>query len=317
VAPEGLSNFATEWNSAPAGISLPKILLDNPGRFFQHWWKTARSFWLDPGMLSLDTPRRMLTQAALIFTLLAAKNIPFRKRMFLAFYVLGFLVALAVIRFDPRFMLVLLPILVFCPVYFVWTIVPRQLPIGRFTLPVGALTLAVLLFSAGSVSQHYVRNRASSNTDVLTVTRVLRASGMQSASEVLSSAIPFHDVSVPTGARYAQSYWIAADMDSLDELHVLARERGYHFVVYDAQTGSEAHPGSKELLNPNSRPVGLTPLWIPEDRQNVLYRIESAAPQPTHSLEAHLDEGICLFTCEAEDVRVLQHGASYCCRQLA
>jgi hypothetical protein len=291
---EGLSDFATEWNLAPEDTSLLSLILEDPGRFVQHWWETTRSFWLDPGMLLLDRPLRLLTQAALIFTLLAATEISGRKRLFLAFYVLGFLAALAVIRYDPRFMLALLPILTFSAVYFVWAIVPRQVTVRRFKIPVGVLTLLVLLFSAWGVPQYYIRNRASSDSNVLAVTRVLRASGMRSADEVLSSAIPFHDVSVPARTRYAQSYWVAADMDSLDDLQTLAQERGYLFFLYDAQTGPAAHPGLQSLLNPYSRPTRLTPLWIAENGQTVLYRIEPDAPQPTHPLDVLLDEDIAL-----------------------
>ncbi len=291
---EGLSNNATEWRLAPMDISPIEVFLNNPTRFMQHWWDTARSFWVDPGMLLLDTPLRLLTQAGLLFTLLAGREIEASKRVLLTLYVCGLLAAQAVIRYDPRYLIVILPVLAFCAVYFVWAIVPRHLSIGRFALPTRTIVLIALLGWSSTIPLSYLRNAQASSTEVLAVTNTLRASGMQSASEVLSSAIPFHDASVPARTRYVQSYWAAPDMNSLEELHALARERGYRFVLYDTATGIAAHPGLEELLNPNSRPAGLTPLLIPENREYVLYRIEGDPPRPNHPLDAHLEGGITL-----------------------
>jgi len=50
----------------------------------------------------------------------------------------------------------------------------------------------------------------------------------------------------------------------------------------------------EQLLNPLSRPSGLTPLLIPENREYALYRIESDPPQSAHPLGVHLNEGIAL-----------------------
>jgi len=292
---EGRFDFATEWNLAPEDLSLVRVFLSNPDRFMRHWWNTARSFWLDPGLLLLDVPLRLLTQAALLFTLLNGKGISTKKRALLAVYVLGLLAALAVIRYDPRFLIVILPVLVFCAVYFVWTIAPRQLSVGSFKLPIGALTLIALLFVARSVPEHFRQHPAQSNADILAVSRTLRAGGMQSADQVLSSAIPFHDVSVPARSRYAQSYWMAPSLNSLPELHTLAREKDYRFIVYDTDTGLNAHPGLEELLNPGSHLFALTPLLVPESRNFIVYRIETEKVQPTHDLDVHLGKGIVLL----------------------
>jgi hypothetical protein len=291
---EGLTNFATEWNDAPMDISPVEVFLANPKRFVQHWWNTARSFWVDPRMLLLDTPLRLLAQAGLLFTLLAGREIEARQRGLLALYVCGLLAALAIIRYDPRFLTVILPVLVFCAVYFVWAIVPRRLSLGRLTLPTSAIVFVMLIGWSGTVPLSYLRNAPASSEKVLVVSNTLRAGGMRLASEVLSSGIPFHDVSVPARTRYDQSYWVAPNMDSLEELHALAETRGYHFVLYDAKTGLAAHPGLEQLLNPHSRPSGLTPLLIPEKREYALYRIESDPPRPAQPLDAHFDDGIVL-----------------------
>jgi len=246
-------------------------------------------------MLLLSKPLRLLTQAGLLFTLLAGKEIAARKRALLALYVCGLLAGLAVIRYDPRFLIVILPALAFCAVYFVWAIVPRQFSVGRITLPVSTVVLIALLASSATVPLNFFRKAPGPDSNVLAVTNVLHASGMQSANEVLSSGIIFHDASVPARTRYAQSYWVVPDMNSLEELRTLAQERGYHFVLYDAETGLSAHPGLERLLNPNSRPPGLTPLLVPEDRAYVLYRVESDPPRPMHSLNVNLDDGITLL----------------------
>jgi hypothetical protein len=291
---EGRTSFATEWNDAPMDISPVEVFLANPKRFIQHWWNTARSFWVSPRMLLLDTPLRLLAQAGLLFTLLAGREIEARQRGLLALYVGGLLAALAVIRYDPRFLVIILPVLIFCAVYFVWAIVPRCLSLGRLTLPTGAIVLVVLIGWSGTVPLSYLRDAPASSEGVLAVTNSLRAAGMRLASEVLSSGIPFHDASVPTRTRYDQSYWVAPNMDSLEELHALAEKKGYHFVLYDAQTGLAAHPGLEDLLNPNRRPSGLTPLLIPEDREYALYRLESDPPKPAHPLDVQLDDDIAL-----------------------
>lgn len=276
---EGLTNFATEWNDAPMDISPVEVFFANPKRFIQHWWNTARSFWVNPRLLLLDTPLRLLAQAGLLFTLLAGKEIEARQRGLLALYVCGLLAALAIIRYDPRFLVVILPVLVFCAVYFVWAIVPRSLSLGRLTLPTGAIVLVTLMGWSSTVPLTYLRNAPASSERVLAVTNTLHAAGMRLANEVLSSGIPFHDASVPARTRYDQSYWVAPNMDSLEELHALAEKRGYRFVLYDAKTGLAAHPGLEQLLNPYSRPSGLTPLLIPENQEYALYRIESDSPK--------------------------------------
>jgi hypothetical protein len=53
------------------------------------------------GLLLLDTPMRVMTKAALLYTFLAGKDMPARKQAILALYVLGFLVALAIICHAP------------------------------------------------------------------------------------------------------------------------------------------------------------------------------------------------------------------------
>lgn len=292
---KGLTDFATEWRQAPMDISPVQVFLDSPMRFIRHWWDTARSFWLDPDLLLLDKPLRLFTQAALVFTLVAGDTIDVRRRGLLALYVFGLLSGLAIIRYDPRFLIVVLPILVFCGVYFVWKITPRDLSIGRFMLPIRSLVLAVLLIWSVDNPLDALDNAPTTNPKILSVSNTLYAGGMQSPDEVISSAIPFHDVSSLARTRYDQSYWVAPTMNSVEALHAIAEQRGYRFVLYDANTGPKAHPGLSELLNPYTRPSRLTPLRVPEGREYVLYRIESERPRPNHPLEVHLDEGVTLM----------------------
>ncbi len=253
-----------------------------------------RSFLIDPERLMLDTPLRLLSQAGLLVTLLAGREIEAHKRGLLALYTCGYLAGLAVIRLDPRYMVILLPVLVFCAVYFLWAIIPRCLPVGRLSTPARTIILATLLAWSGTVPADYLHNAPTSSQKVINVTNVLSASGMGEAGEVLSSAMHFHDVSVPTRTRYVQSYRAAPGLNNVEELHAVAREKGYHFILYDAEKGLLAHPGLEALLDPSSRPAGLTPLLIPESWKYVLYRIEGDALQPAHALDARLSEGISL-----------------------
>ncbi|NLF00490.1 MAG: glycosyltransferase family 39 protein [Anaerolineales bacterium] len=296
---EGRTNFATEWRLAPDDVSPLSIFLANPRQFVRHWWDVARSFWISPSQLLLDTPLRLLTQAGLLFTLLAGKEIATVRRALLAVYTIGLLGALALIRYDPRFQIVLLPILVFCTVYFLRAIVPPRLSIGRVTLPLVEVVLLALLGWASSIPLGYLRVAPTSSEDVLTVTNVLRAAGMESAQQVLSSAIPLHDASVPARSRYAQSYWVAPDMDSQDALLRIADEHNYRFVLYDTETGLTAHPGLAPLLDPNSRPTRLTPLLIPQDLRYILYRVEMEPVAVPQRLDVHLGGGVALSGYEA------------------
>ena len=290
----GREVYVTEWDDVPMSISLLEVFLANPARFIRHWWSMAGAFLVDPKWLILDTPLRLLSQAGLLFTLLAGRSISAPKRWLLALYALGYLAALSLIRLDPRYVVPLLPISAFCAVYFLWTIIPRNVSLARFALPVRPVLLVVLLGWSGVVPFSYLRNSPQSDTRVIGVANTLRAGGMERADEVLSSAIHFHDVSVPSRTRYVQSYWAAPDMDSIDDLHALARERGYRFILYDSEDGTLAHPGLAGLLNPESRPQDLTPMLIPDSRKYALYRIEDSAAEPSHTLNAQLDDGIAL-----------------------
>ena len=286
--------YVTEWDEAPMDISLVEVFVANPRGFIRHWWGMARSFWIDPDRLLLDTPIRLLSQAGLLFTLLAGKEIGAQKRLLLALYAGGYLAGLALIRYDARYMLILLPVLVLSVAYFLWTIVPRHLSVGRLALPVRTTVLVALLGWSGIVPLNYLRNTPTSSAKVIGVTNTLRAGGMAEASEVLSTAMHYHDVSDPARTRFVQSYWATPDLSSVEELHAVAVERGYHFVLYDADRGPIAHPQLEGLLDPNSRPPGLTPLLVHESRKYVLYRIESGPPEPAHPLDVQLDGSVAL-----------------------
>lgn len=287
----GLSNFVTEWRLAPMDVSLLQVFWAEPQRFLGHWWRIFRSFWVSPDLLLLDTPLRLFTQAALLFTLIAGRKLSGYSRGLLAVFVGGLLAGLAIIRYDPRFMLVLLPILVFCVVYFFYILIPKHVQFRGWSLPTGYLFLGMLGAWALFNPINIIKEGPQTSETIVQVSNVLRAAGIHAPNEVLSANIHFHDMTMPEQLRYSQSYWVAPEMNSLEALHQVAREQHFRFMIYDVNVGKDAHPGLLDLLNPGSRPAGLTPLL---SAGYVVYRIEPSPPQPEHDRAARWEDGIVL-----------------------
>jgi len=290
---EGLSDFVTEWEGAPMSMSALQVLLANPAKLLQHWWRTARSFWLDPALLLLDVPFRLFTQAALVFTLLAGRRIAPLWRGLLALFTGGLLAGLALIRYDPRFLIVILPILAFCVAYFFRAIVPERIQVGRRQVPLNAIVLAALCLWGIGNPLTALRVGPRTSETIVEISNTLRAGGMRMPEEVLSTGIPYHDVTTQERLRYPQSYWVAPAVDSAGALFAAAREHGFRFIVYDAETGQKAHPGLAFLLDPAARTEGLTPIWISESHDVCLYRIEQGTG-PEVGLDARFGESLVL-----------------------
>jgi hypothetical protein len=69
------------------------------------------------------------------------------------------------------------------------------------------------------------------------------------------------------------------------------RERQFKFLIYDADSGPQIYPGLTALLTPETRPAGLTPLYVEPDRKFVIYRLtenDTPATQPVARLEQGL-----------------------------
>jgi hypothetical protein len=301
---EGLSDFATEWDRAPMSISALQVLLDNPQKLLRHWWDVARSFWLDPAQLLLDTPFRLFSQAGLLFTLLAGKRIRLAWRILLALVVGGLLAGLALIRYDPRFMIAILPVLAFSAAYFFWVIVPERVWFGRLYVPLNVIVLGVLCLWSIRNPFTALENGPRTSGSIVEISNILRAGGMREPSQVLSTAIPYHDVTTLERQRYPQSYWVGPDVNSPEALLETAREHGFRFVLYDAATGRNAHPGLAFLLDSSVRTEGLTPLWFSEAHDLSVYRIEQDS-QPEVILGARFGDSIRL---RGYDLSLVQDG---------
>ena len=292
----GKHDFVKEWAQAPAGVTVAQVFAENPRRFVTYWWKTFSSFWTDPAWLLLDAPLALVSQAGMLFTWLAGKRIRPTHRLLLSSFVLGHLAALGLMRLDPRFLVIVLPVMALGSVYFLWAIVPDQCHTRWGTLPLNKVVLVGTLLWTASVPLSFLRDAPGPDMSVIQPSNLLHAAGMKSAQEVVSTAIPLHDVAAPTRRRFDQLYWVAPGLNSESELLSLARCAGYRFVLYDAETGSRAFPGLVELLDPGHRPVpGLTPVHVTEDKSYAVYRIEPDTPTPEYWVGAQLAQGITLI----------------------
>ncbi len=301
---EGRSDFAAEWGQAPMSISTVQVFLADPLKFLRHWWQVARSFWLDPAQLLLDTPFRLFGQAALLFMLLAGRRIRAEWRLLLALIVGSLLAALAFIRYDPRFMVVILPILAFSAVFFFWSIVPEWFSLGRLRVPANAVVLAALCLWGVGNPFTALRSGPRTSEAIVEVSNTLRAAGLRDPGQALSTAIPYHDMTTLERLRYPQSYWVAPDINSFEALFQTAREAGFRFVVYDAATGKNVHPGIASLLDPSARTQGLTPVWLSDAHDVSVHRIEQGV-QPEVSVGARFGDHILL---DGYDVSLAEDG---------
>lgn len=292
----GKHDFVNEWAQAPQGVTVLQVFAQDSRRFISYWWNTFSSFWLKPVGLLLDAPLTLLSQAGMLFTWLAGRRIRSAHRLLLSGFVLAHLAVLGLMRMDPRFLIIVLPFMTWGSVYFLWAVVPQQLCTRWAGLPLNKIVLAGALLWTILVPVNFARDAPQPDTSVIEPSNMLHAAGMRSAQEVVSTAIPLHDVASPTRRRFDQLYWTEPDINSEDELLSFVRSAGYRFILYDADTGRRAFPGLIELLTPGRRPVpGFTPLHIAQDKSYAIYRVEPDTPAPEHRLEAQLEQDITLL----------------------
>ena len=68
----------------------------------------------------------------------------------------------------------------------------------------------------------------------------------------------------------------------------------YRFFIMDKATGLFIYPSQEALLNPENRHPGLTPIYIPDEREAIIYRVEGSQwPSPT-PISATLENGLTL-----------------------
>ncbi len=268
----GSSDYIRDWFAVPMDISLWEVISADPGRFFGHWWQVFRSAWRTGDAVALDVPFGMLVHAALLFAVLVPGILKRPAQAFLALYTVGLLALLSFTRLDRRFLITLMPFQVLVVLYFLWSVFPDRVRVQGFAVPLRILVLLLLVAQVARYPIDFMRaNPPDSQT--VEVSDTLRAAGMGSADEVLSTHVDFHDVGSPWKQRYDMALAHARDLISYEQLQQFLRDRGYRFFVFDKQTGVNLYPDLEFLRYPENRPPGLAPVYVHDKRDFAIYRV--------------------------------------------
>jgi hypothetical protein len=293
----GKSNFVIEFNQAPEGITLLQVFMLDPYRFVTHWWEAFQGFWVDPKLTLLDAPLKLFGQAGFVFLLLGPGPASVRLRSLLGLFALAHLGALSLMRLDRRFLIMLIPLLAIGALYLWAALLPPRWEQRRTVAISVMLGLAGLVWAAQSPIG-FMAGRPGADSTVIETSNILHAAGIHSASEVLSTHMRLQDASALARDRFAQAYWLAPGKKSVGELTQAMQANGsWRFFVYDRDTGPIAYPALKNLLAPETRPAGLTPIYVQEKNEFVIYRL--AEGNPCSSVDANFEGGIALTCYEA------------------
>lgn len=290
----GSSDYIYAWHEVPMDIGMLEVIRAQPRAFFTHWWQTFLSYWRTSEGYSVDGFLGTLAMAGFWFTLLYARgDLKPKARTFFGIYVVGLIALLALARLDRRFLITLMPLQVFASLYFLWSLLPEKATVRRWQIPVRLPLL--LLLCIPYLPQPFSFMRSNHGDEALVeVSNTLHAAGMQAAGEVFSTHVDYHDVASPWKWRYAMAFALARDLETREEILGYIQEHGYRFFIMDKTTGLFLYPTQEALLNPENRPPGLTPIYVPDERQAIIYRVEGpqwAAPVP---IAATLENGIAL-----------------------
>jgi hypothetical protein len=289
----GSSDYLRDWFAVPMDISLWEVISDDPERFFSHWWKVFQSAWRTGDAVALDVPFGMLVHAALLFAILVPGFLKRPARAFLALYAVGLVALLSFTRLDRRFLITLMPLQVLAVLYFLWSVFPATVRFRGFAMPLRILVLLLLVAQLVSYPLQFMGANPP-DTQIVEVSNTLRAAGMGSADEVLSTHVDFHDVGSPWKQRYDMAFVLARDVVSYEELQRFLQDRGYRFFIFDKQTGVTLYPDLEFLQYPENRPAGLVPILVHDKRDFAIYRVlggDWPDPQP---VAAEWENGIVL-----------------------
>ncbi|MBN1889282.1 MAG: glycosyltransferase family 39 protein [Thermoflexales bacterium] len=292
------TDFIREFNQAPAGITLVQVFALDPHRFVSHWWNAFQDFWVDPKLTLLDAPLKLLGQAGLVFLLLAGGPVSARRRWLVGLFVLAHLASLSLMRLDRRFLIAMIPLLTIGALYLLVPLIPPGWKIRRVSLPLNGLLLLLGLAWAAQEPFHFVEGRPGPDQVVIQVSNVLHAAGMGAAEQVLTTQLRLQDASAPARDRFVEAHAAAPDRASVAELAQAMQTQGKPFLVYDRETGPIVYPALPELLSPGTRPSGLAPIYFPQDKSLVVYRLQEAATACSQ-LEARFENGVVLRCYEA------------------
>lgn len=289
----GKSDFLTQWNEVGSNISVWQVIEMNPGKVLRHWWRNFQSFWFLPTMTILEVPLKLFTQAGIVFLLIMGKAIRPAIRALLSLYVLLHLAALSLMRLDPRFLVLLIPALVVGVVYFFSHILPSRWRLRQVDIPIKVLITVVGLLFAIQIPLDFASDKPQVSPTWIEASDTLHAAGMQHSQEVLSTDLQLQDLAALDRRRFGQAFVLAPEQSSLVSLIQTARIQGVRFLIYDRDAGPRLYPDLGILLSPEARPADLTPIYIEQERDFVIYRIEQedASTSPPIAL---FDQGISL-----------------------
>ena len=288
----GNDDFVRTARTAPTEITLWQLFWLDPRRLVANWWQEFSRFWMTFEVPLVGQPLAQLARAGFLFATLDARRLSVEYRTLLAFVVVGMTGALSIFTINTRFLILLVPVFMWCAIYFVWRIVPENLALGRARLPINLIVLVLLLGLLANKPWDFARTpEGGPHEGAIKTSNVLHAAGARAATEILS-ANPYHqDVASPTKDHFAMLYATQVP-PTVAELRQMALKSGYRFIIYNSSEGTEYDPQYEELLSPESRPRGYTPIWVGQDYSFVAYRFEPDVPTPQTPFPAGLASGI-------------------------
>lgn len=288
------SGYLTEWTQAPPGITVAQVFFMDPRKFVLHWWDNFQSFWVSPELTLVQAPLKLFALAGLALLLLAGTSVRVRVRVLIGLFVVAHIAALSLMRLDPRFLIIMIPLLTIGAVYLFWRILPRQWRIGRVAIPVQLLAALVGLLFAFRMSIGFAQTVVAVEPDIIEASDVLHAAGMHNAREVYSTDLRLQDLQSVSRARFTQANDLRLPHDSLASLLDALRQRQFRFLIYDANAGPLIYPDLAALLKPDTHPAGLVPIYIQPERTFAIYRLEDSSQPTLAQPVARFEQGVTL-----------------------
>ncbi len=270
----GSADYIYAWHEVPMDITLLEVVRGQPRAFFTHWWHTFLSYWLTGDAYSVDGFFGLFAHAGFWFAMLYRQgDLKPKARTFFGISIVGLVAFLGMVRLDRRFLITLMPLQTWGSLYFLWSLLPERVMFRHRQLPLRWPLLLLLCIPYFHQPLSFMVSNPADET-VVEVSNTLHAAGMETASEVFSTNVEYHDVASPWKWRYAMAFALARDLKTQEEILGYIREHGYRFFIMDRATGLFLYPNQEALLNPESRPPGLTPVYVPDGREAVIYRVE-------------------------------------------
>lgn len=285
----GSDDFVATWGS-DAAVSLPRLIALDPARFMRNWWSEFTGFWLNQNPPLVDQPLSQFSRAGLLL-LAFDRRMRREHRLMLAWFAVGLVAALSIFTINTRFLIVLLPTFMISAVYIIWRVIPA-IQVKNIRVPLNILALlGLLVVAAPALWTHAHSREGGPHANAIETSNRMHTAGAHTAQEITTTG-PYHqDVASPTRDSYPQLHTMP-HAESPSQWRDIALTSGVRFLIYDDNTGSHYFAQYKNLLNPMQRIPGYTPIWIPEKRTFVAYRIEPDTPQPAYPLHEQFENGI-------------------------